>query len=220
MPLPNIDSNSAWSTHLRSARLRKIVTLGVVSVLVVAALAMGLPVVLSPPRSVVIAPRETSQPAAVGNLTSALVHLVGAVAKPGLISVASGARVIDAVMSAGGLLSAADQCAVNLARTINDGEQIIIPYKKPHADSCLQLSNEFGAAAGSGANVGSGGGKVSLSRATLEQLDGLPGVGPALAQRIIDWRVANGGFQSVSQLDNVSGIGVKLMATLKPLIVP
>jgi competence protein ComEA len=61
---------------------------------------------------------------------------------------------------------------------------------------------------------------VSLTRASLEQLDSLPGVGPALAQRIIDWRTAHGGFQNVTQLDQVSGIGVKLMASLKPLVTP
>ena len=208
------EPETAWSAHLKAARLKRIITFSVIGVLVAAALAMGLPVVLSPPRSVVIAPRQSSPPSGVST-TSTIVHVVGAVVRPGLVSLSPGARVIDAVMRAGGLVATADQCAVNLARAITDGEQILIPFARAGVTSCVQ--NAAGVASTANAP---GAAKVSLSRASLEQLDALPGVGPALAQRIIDWRTAHGGFQSVSQLDSVSGIGVKLMASLKPLVVP
>jgi competence protein ComEA len=144
---------------------------------------------------------------------SLMVHVVGAVVRPGLIAVNTGSRVIDAVLLAGGLASNADQCGVNLARLVTDGEQIVIPIAAVSGAPC-----SVSAGASSGKPVA--GEKISLSRATQEQLDSLPGVGPALAARIIDWRSAHGGFSSVSQLDQVSGIGVKLLAGLKPLVVP
>jgi competence protein ComEA len=203
---------------VRALKVRRVVTLSIVAVLVVAALAMGLPVVLSPPRSVVIAP-TISAPSSTdigAARVSVIVHLVGAVAHPGLIVLSPGARVIDAVLRAGGLVPTADQCAVNLARALTDGEQIVIPIAQGPLTACNPSTQPSTISSGGSAS----GVKVSLTRASLEQLDSLPGVGPALAQRIIDWRTAHGGFQNVTQLDQVSGIGVKLLASLKPLVTP
>lgn len=143
-----------------------------------------------------------------------MVHVVGAVKKPGLILVDSGARVIDAVLRAGGMTPTADQCAINLARALVDGEQVFVSTALTPGVACASVSSP--------SNSGHTGpsGKVSLSRGTLEQFDSLPGVGPALAQRIIDWRNAHGGFTSVEQLDEVSGIGEKVLLNLAPLVVP
>jgi competence protein ComEA len=145
-----------------------------------------------------------------------IIHVAGAVLKPGLIVLTLGDRVVDAILRAGGLSSAADQCAVNLARVVTDGEQIIVPSTQGGQSSCSSISSTTGGSSFHSSTAT----KTSLSRATLDQLDALPGVGPALAQRIIDWRTAHGGFQSVDQLDDVSGIGAKLMASLKPLVTP
>lgn len=143
------------------------------------------------------------------------VHVVGAVRTPGLYSVAIGSRVVDAIMAAGGLTDNADECGINLARPLNDGEQLVVPARDGDATGC--------GAAVTGASGGGAAGAsapISLSRADATALDSLPGIGPTLAQRIIDWRTANGGFTSVDQLRDVSGIGDKLFATLQPLVTP
>ena len=154
------------------------------------------------------------------------VHVVGAVQNPGLFGVHSGARVIDAVMAAGGLVASADPCAINLASTILDGQQIVVPATVDGTPGdpalCSDGSPTQGAAAvaGAGSTGGSPQGLISLSSASVAELDTLPGIGPALAQRIIDWREASGGFSSVEQLGEVSGIGDKVLASIRDLVVP
>ncbi len=141
------------------------------------------------------------------------VHVVGEVRAPGLYFVALGSRVVDAIMAAGGLTAQADECAINLARPVSDGEQLVISTRAGDAAGC-------GAVPATGGSGGGASAPISLSRADLTVLDSLPGIGPTLAQRIIDWRTANGGFTSVDQLNDVSGIGDKLFATLQPLVTP
>lgn len=141
------------------------------------------------------------------------VHVVGEVRAPGLYFVALGSRVVDAIMAAGGLTAQADECAINLARPVSDGEQLVILTRAGDAAGC-------GAVPAAGGSGGGASAPISLSRADLTVLDSLPGIGPTLAQRIIDWRTANGGFTSVDQLNDVSGIGDKLFATLQPLVSP
>jgi competence protein ComEA len=143
----------------------------------------------------------------------AWVHVVGEVRSPGLYLVALGSRVVDAVMAAGGLTDAADECAINLARPVSDGEQLVISTRVGEPMGC-------GVLPAAGGNGGGSSAPISLSRADVVTLDSLPGIGPTLAQRIIDWRTANGGFTSVDQLNDVSGIGDKLFATLRPLVTP
>lgn len=143
------------------------------------------------------------------------VHVVGEVRAPGLYSVAIGSRVVDAIMAAGGLSDNADECGINLARPLNDGEQLVVPVRVGDAPGCGAAGTGGAGANGAGASA-----PISLSRADVSALDTLPGIGPTLAQRIIDWRTANGGFSSVDQLRDVSGIGDKLFATLQPLVTP
>jgi competence protein ComEA len=129
------------------------------------------------------------------------VHLVGEVIKPGIYQLESGSRVMDAVFAAGGFTKSADDASVNLAREITDGEQIVI-FKQGLAPQIV------------GGNSGSAS-QISLNRASQAELEDLPGVGPALAQRIIDWRDANGGFKKKEDLLSISGIGDKLFAGIK-----
>jgi len=132
------------------------------------------------------------------------VHVVGAVARPGLFELRDGDRVVDAVAAAGGVTDAADQSQVNLARFVSDGEQLAVP-----------AVGEATAAPGA---VGAAGGKVNLNTADLATLETLPRVGPAMAQRIIDWRTTNGRFTAVEDLMSVTGVGDKTFEQLKKLV--
>jgi competence protein ComEA len=137
------------------------------------------------------------------------VDVVGAVRRPGLYRVPSGARVADAVAHAGGPTRKADLQLVNLAALVADGEQVVVPKRG---------SGGPGAAAAAPGSAPTG--PVHLNSATLEQLDALPGVGPVTAQKIIDYRTQHGGFDSADELDAVPGIGPARLADLRPLVAP
>jgi competence protein ComEA len=163
-----------------------------------------------------------------------LVHVAGHVRRAGVVELAAGARVGDALAAAGGATGKADLAALNLARPVTDGEQVLVlaPGESPPAAAGSVPPSGPGtlpgppsggagsagaAQGGAGAAAGSGA-PVDLNTATLEQLDTLPGVGPVLAQRILDWRAQNGGFRAVEELQEVSGIGEKRYAELAALV--
>ena len=125
------------------------------------------------------------------------VHIAGAVKSPGVYPLTPGMRLFEAIALAGGFTSKADRDSVNLARLLTDGEQVIV-------------------AGGTASNPIDG--LVHLNSATASDFDKLPGIGPTLSQRIIDWRNANGSFQSVDDLRKVGGIGDKLFAGICPLV--
>ncbi|WP_350346830.1 ComEA family DNA-binding protein [Agromyces sp. G08B096] len=157
-----------------------------------------------------------STAAPTGEAPALLVHVLGGVARPGLVELAAGARVVDAIAAAGGLTPEADPAGVNLARPVADGEQLLVPLvgQEPVAPA-----GGAGGVAGAGAAGGAAGdGLVHLNTAGLAELDTLPRIGPALAQRILDWREANGGFSSVDQLREVAGIGDATFAGLVDLV--
>jgi competence protein ComEA len=139
---------------------------------------------------------------------SVVVDVVGAVARPGVYHLPQGARVADAVARAGGLTRRAERTAVNLAAPIADGQQVLVAAR-----------GSPGGAAGP-AGSGSASTPVSLSSATVEQLDTLPGVGPVTAQKIVAYRQQHGPFSSVEALDAIPGIGPARIADLKGLAVP
>lgn len=158
-------------------------------------------------------PADASRSAAgAGPDATILVHVLGAVSEPGIVELAPAARVVDAVAAAGGLAADADAGGVNLARVLVDGEQLVVPKvgEAPPA-AAAAAGGQAGAAA-------SGGGRVSLNQADVAALDTLPRIGPALAQRIIDWREANGPFTDVSQLLEVAGIGDAVYSGLVDLV--
>lgn len=138
------------------------------------------------------------------------VHVSGAVAAPGVYELEEGARVADAVEHAGGFLEGAAENALNLARVLNDGEQVVVPTAEEHAAQQSAVESAGGTA--------SLGGKVNINTASAEQLDTLPGVGESTAQKIIADREANGPFSSPEDLKRVSGIGDKKYAELADLI--
>jgi competence protein ComEA len=130
-----------------------------------------------------------------------VVDVEGRVRRPGLVRVPEGSRVDDAIRAAGGLLPGVSSASLNLAQKVSDGQQVLV---------------DAGPAATAGAaGAAAAGGLLDLNLATAEQLDGLPGIGPVLAQRIVDWRTEHNHFASVDQLREVPGIGESKYATLK-----
>lgn len=150
------------------------------------------------------------------------VHVAGAVRRPGVYRLAAGARVDDALRSAGGARDRADLTAVNLAAKLEDGRQVLVPERAATArGGAGSGATAGGAAAGGAASAGAAGATaapINLNTATLEQLDTLDGVGPGIAQRILDYREQHGGFSRVEELGEVPGIGAKRLATLTPLV--
>lgn len=142
----------------------------------------------------------------------AVVHVVGAVMRPGVYELPAGSRVRDAVAAAGGMLGSAAPDAINQARLVADGEQLRVPTQE-EASAGIALG---GAAAG--AVGGDAGGKVNINTADAAALDTLPGVGPATAKKIVDDRAANGPFRTVEDLMRISGIGPKRLEQLRDLV--
>lgn len=136
-----------------------------------------------------------------------VVHVVGAVRRPGVYRLPKGARAEDAVAAAGGALGSADLSALNLARAVADGEQLAVPAK-----------GEAPAPGQEAPGGAKGGGKLDLNRATVEELDALPGIGPSTAAKIVQEREANGPYRSVDDLMRVPGIGPKKLDALKDLV--
>ena len=144
-----------------------------------------------------------------------VVHVVGAVHRPGLYRLRDGSRVDDAIRLAGGSKPKAALELVNLAAPVADGQQVLVPARG--AASAVPAA-PGGTADGTAGGAALPGGRVHLNSATLEQLDALPGVGPITAQKIIDYRTKKGAFSSVDELDAVPGIGPARLEQLRDLV--
>jgi competence protein ComEA len=142
------------------------------------------------------------------------VHVLGAVHTPGLFTLSADARVVDAIAAAGGFTADADTGSVNLARAVADGEQLVVrrpgEVPPPQAD----------ASGGTGASGGAPGPTtpIPLNSASAAELESLPRIGPALAERIVQWRTDNGPFRLVDELLQVPGIGEAILAGLEGLV--
>lgn len=157
----------------------------------------------APPR-----PIETLSAAPPTPVRKLLVHVVGAVRRPGLYKLGDGSRIADAVRLAGGATRKADLAGINLAAPVADGLQVVVPARGP-----------VPAAAGSPGEAAPTG-PVRLNTATLEELDALPGVGPVTAQKIIEYRDTQGAFSSVDELDAIPGIGPARLEELRKRAAP
>jgi competence protein ComEA len=138
---------------------------------------------------------------------SVVVDVAGKVRRPGVTTLPAGSRVIDAIRKAGGARAGVDLTSLNLARILVDGEQILVG-RSAAPGVAASASTQAGGVAG--------GALVNLNTGTLEQLDGLPGVGPVTAQKILDWRAAHGAFTAVDELLEIDGIGEKTLAEMAP----
>ena len=140
-----------------------------------------------------------------------VVSVIGYVVTPGLVTLPEGARVADAIAACGGVTPGADLTTVNLARKLADGEQIAVGVPGVADDgTSAGTSGEDGSAPAAA--------KININTASAEDLDSLPGIGPVIAARIVDFRTKNGKFGSVEDLTNVSGIGPSIMANVKDLV--
>jgi competence protein ComEA len=184
--------------------VRVLILLGIVAAVVAGIYAwrsQPVPEPLPPPT-----PASAGSPATPSPTSSVTIHITGKVRDPGVLALPTGSRVVDAITAAGGLKKGADPGPLNLARRLVDGEQIVIGHPPPPGSH--PLTNP------ATTNI------LSLNSATADQLEQLPGVGEVLAQRIIEYRDTHGGFQSVEQLREVSGIGERKYAEIKDKVSP
>ncbi|MEV8564678.1 ComEA family DNA-binding protein [Streptomyces sp. NPDC051322] len=144
-----------------------------------------------------------------------VVDVSGKVRQPGVRQLPAGSRVADALRAAGGVEDGEDTAGLNRARVLTDGEQVVVGGP-PAQQGSTEGSGNGAPAGGAAVPVG----PVSLNTATVDQLDTLPGVGPVLAQHIIDYRTQHGGFSSVDELREVNGIGDRRFSDLQPLVQP
>jgi competence protein ComEA len=177
----------------------------------------GASVSLEEPARAATGPASATEPAGATGPASAAgaelyIDVAGAVRRPGLYRLPAGSRVAAAVEQAGGLSRRAERTGVNLAAPLADGQQVIVPARGSAGAPAGEASGTSGPAGAAG--------PISLSTASEAQLETIDGIGPALAGRIIEYRDAHGGFRSIDELKQVSGIGDKRFETLRKALSP
>lgn len=209
--------------HLTQAKTPVLIGLCVVVLVVVVFLAQGLYGVFSADSFEIVkaeaqgasVEEEAGDEASDNEAQAIYVHVAGAVAKPGLYSLSEGSRLFDAVEIAGGFSEGAVSAALNLARVIEDGEQIVVPTVQELEAAPVSSEIQDSAATTQGSSTSS---KVNINAANQAELETLPGIGEATAKKIIAFREANGRFAGIENLKEVSGIGDKKYADLSALI--
>jgi len=166
-----------------------------------------------PDASAAASASPASSPTPGATASTLVVHVAGKVARPGVVTLPAGSRVIDALRAAGGTLGGVDTSALNLARMVVDGEQVAVGV--PGAPPVAAGSVGGPPATGPGSTGAPSDTPVDLNSASAEQLQELPGVGPVLAQRIVEFRQQRGGFRAVDELRDVTGIGERRFADLR-----
>jgi competence protein ComEA len=148
-----------------------------------------------------------------------VVDVAGLVARPGVVTLPPDSRVTDAIEAAGGVLPGTDTTGLSLARKLVDGEQVLVDgHPGPAAPQAASGGSGASSSGAAGGAAGHDAGPLDLNTATAQDFDELPGVGPVLAERIVEWRDTHGRFTSPEQLGEVSGVGDKRLAELLPLV--
>lgn len=219
-PVPAVPRRTRWAVPTGAAvRIAAVLLVVAVAGITVLVLSRGAAAPAAPVAP--IAPTAQPEPVEGGAVTPSepgesstaggarlVVHVAGAVARPGVTELPAGARVTDAIEAAGGATEGADLDALNLAAPVVDGQQVYVPEQGEAAPPSPAATP-----AGSGAT-----GMVNLNTADASTLESLPGIGPALAQRIIDHRSEHGPFPSVEALTDVAGIGPAILDQLRDLV--
>ncbi|CNE18017.1 DNA-binding protein [Mycobacterium tuberculosis] len=215
-PPPDAPQAARLRATPEQSHVRTLVLIGVVAALVAACylwLARPRPQASAAPMASATLtdprPAVSATPAAAASTSSVVVHVLGKVKHPGVVTLPSGSRVAEAIKAAGGVRRGAKTGTLNLARKLVDGEQIPVGIPRPTPAPAPAPAASASAAPGT---------PLDLNTATPDQLDDLPGVGPVLAKRIVAYRTQHGGFRSVEQLQEVSGIGAHRFADLKSLV--
>jgi len=175
----------------------------------------GETLVLAPASSPPASPAASDSPEAAPDV---VVYVCGAVRAPGIVRLPAGARVADALELAGGAAARAELAGVNLAALVTDGQQILVPERGAVAAATGSAAGGGSVAPASAGGVPAAGALVNINTASVTELDVLEGVGPATAQKIVDYRTANGGFKSIDEIKDVSGIGDAKFAAMKDSI--
>lgn len=197
-----------WGLTVRSATIVALVLLAVAAVVVLRGWTSS---------STAVVPLADSAPVSDpfgGTESRLIVHVVGEVGDPGVVELAPGARVAEAVAAAGGATDDAALGAVNLARVLEDGEQVVVPSLV----AAVGTPGTADTADDGGSGLGAPDPRIDLNAADAAALESLPGIGPVLAERIIAWRTDHGRFSSVAELAEVSGIGPSLLGNLQDLV--
>lgn len=236
--LPDGSAGSSWLATLRADPARS----GAIALAVIAAIAVLVTVftlVRDQPAPVASAKLPPVEMASSASRTPAaspstkpdsplVVSVVGLVQTPGLVTLTPGARIADALKAAGGTVDGADTIGLNMARLVNDGEQILVGIA-PRAGQPTALGSSVSSGSGAsrtsaapdqprGSAAAKPGEPVDLNTATVQELDALPGIGPVTAAAIVKWREAHGKFTSVDQLADVDGIGPARLDKLRALV--
>ena len=201
---------SSWRDRLAELSRRELVALVLVGAVVVAGAALWY--LRSVPRAVQVreAVPAVGPTAASPSPAVLIVHVAGQVRRPGVYEFRAGDRVVDAIHAAHGPRKGANLDGLNLAAPLTDGEQVLVPSRTASAPA-------VGAVPPAG-TTGAAGAPININTASESQLEELPGIGPVLAQRILDYRTEHGPFPTVDALDDVSGIGPATMDELRDLI--
>lgn len=198
-------AEASW--RLSTAHLRVAVSVAVAAGIVMTWWLMSGRPRTSEPQEVQLRAQSQHHDGAGSKPSQVIVDVTGEVKRPGIVTLKSGSRVHEAIAKAGGPAEGADTAGINLARVLADGEQIVV--------GATGSTVPAGATGGGGAAA-----RVSLNSATLEQLDTLPGIGPVTAQAIVDFRADRGGFRTVEDLLDVTGIGEQTLADIRDQVTP
>jgi competence protein ComEA len=200
----------SFRDRLAELSRRELVALALVGAVVVAGAALWYVRSLPRPVQVREAVPAAGPTAATPSPAVLIVHVAGQVRRPGVYEFRSGDRVVDAIHAAHGPRRAADLDGLNLAAPLTDGEQVLVPSRAASAPAAGAVPAE--------GSTSAAGAPININTASESQLEELPGIGPVLAQRILDYRTEHGPFPTVDALDEVSGIGPATMSDLRDLI--